>query len=169
MMIKKLLFMLIFLGNVILGASVSSGIGMLSMSMKGNSSVPNQVVSYGLGLVNDFSYEKKKMQLSIYYQSTQNGGQMVLDELVFKTGLVRNIAPRIAYGIGIQLNHVLDSDFNGTLFPSSGIGVYVLGSYQIWPQFRGVIELASLSYSFADSYSSSLISSGIRFGFSTNL
>ena len=66
MMIKKLLFMLIFLGNVILGASVSSGIGMLSMSMKGNSSVPNQVVSYGLGLVNDFSYEKIKKDATFY-------------------------------------------------------------------------------------------------------
>ena len=69
---------------------------------------------------------------------------MVLDELVFKTGLVRNIATfpnRLWYWYSIE--SCIDSDFNGTLFPSSGIGVYVLGYYQVWPQFRGVIEVSS--------------------------
>ena len=147
MMMNTILMMILLLGNVIFSASLSTGIGRLSMGMPGNPSVPNQATTFGVGIANDYPYQNRKaLQLSFYYQVTQNNGRMVLDELVLKIGRISQVTPRIGYGFGVQLNHVLDSDFDAQLLPSSGIGFYIDGYYQLLPQLRLTMGAASLNY-----------------------
>ena len=59
-MMKKIIIMVLFLRECYFGASVSSGIGMLSMSMKGILQSQIIVSTFGLGLVNDFHMKKIK-------------------------------------------------------------------------------------------------------------
>ncbi|MGC6367406.1 MAG: hypothetical protein ACON35_05335 [Candidatus Marinamargulisbacteria bacterium] len=169
-MIKTILMMIMLFGNVIFSASLHTGIGQLSMGMPGNPSVPNQATTFGVGIVNDYPYQNHKaLQLSFYYQVTQNNGRIVLDELVLKIGGIRQVSPRMGYGFGVQLNHVLASDFDAQLLPSNGIGFYIDGYYQALPQLRLTMGVASLNYTMGHSYSAALISNEIRFGLSTNL
>ena len=166
----KILIVALFFTNTLLGASLVSGIGYLSLTMKGYDNLPKSATTFGLGFVNDFPYEtNKSLQLSFYYQSTQSHGQMVLDELVFKIGQMHAVSPRVGFGLGIQLNHVLDSDFSEPLFPSSGLGLCAVSYYQLFPHLRVNVEYSHLTYSLSNAYAESLLSNEIRFGFSSNL
>ena len=133
--------------------------------------IPYQIklTTFGLGFVNDFSYENNKDATFFYYQTTQRDGKMILDEIVFKIGQMYSTFPRLGVGFGIQLNHVLDSDFSGLLFPSSGLGVYANGYYQVLPHLRVKVEVARLTYSLSNTHAGSLLSNEIRFAFSSNL